>query len=281
MPRQARTKSFSGIYHCILRGIDKQDIFLDNQDRRKFMGEIKKTKEKYEYDIYAYCLMDNHVHMLIRDVHENLSKIMQSLAVCYATYFNKKYERVGHLFQNRYFSKNVENQEYLLTLLRYIHQNPYDMERYLWSSYREFLYEGELVDKQFVLSLFADDIEKAKMEFFRFVTYRNRNNMLQDTINCEMVKELPDSQVVNIIQDITGNKNILKIKEYNKLKRDTYIKELLNIEGISSNQLARILGLNRKMIQRIRKDVSHLGQNVPEGNVPNGTKEVAKSGEGK
>lgn len=274
MPRSARTKSCNGIYHCIYRGIDKQDIFLDNQDRRKFLEEMRKTKEKYEYKIYAYCLMDNHVHMLIRDEKNVIGKIMQSLAVGYASYFNKKYERIGHLFQNRYLSKNVENLEYFLTLHRYIHQNPYDMEHYIWSSFREYLYESDLVDTEFTLKIFGKTENIAKEKFAMFVTKRNKRTMLKEMKDCEMVKELADSQVIEIIKNVTDSENIFKIKEFSKEKREEYIRKLLEIEGISKPQLARILGLNKKMIQRIKVDMSQTGQNVPMGTVPNGTKEV-------
>ena len=104
MPRVARGKSCTKVYHIILRGNDKQDIFFDNQDYIKFIKEIVNTKEKYNYDLYAYCLMTNHVHMVIYDKESVLSKIMQSLEVAYSSYFSKKYEKVGHLFQNRFLS---------------------------------------------------------------------------------------------------------------------------------------------------------------------------------
>ena len=93
MPRYAREyqKSYSNVYHVILRSINQQEIFYDNADRSKFLKSLKESKEKYQYDLYAYVLMDNHVHLLIMDKGDNLSKIVQSLATSYALYFNKKY----------------------------------------------------------------------------------------------------------------------------------------------------------------------------------------------
>ena len=105
MPRSARETSNTKVYHIILRGNVKQDIFYDEQDYRKFIKEIKETKEKYQYILYSYCLMPNHVHMVLYDKNESLSKIMQSLEISYSKYFCKKYEKVGHLFQNRFLSK--------------------------------------------------------------------------------------------------------------------------------------------------------------------------------
>ena len=89
MPRSIRKISKTKVYHVILRGIDKQDIFVEEQDYNKFIKEIQKTKEKYKYELYAYCLMSNHIHMIIYDKNEQLSKIIQSLAISYSLYFNK------------------------------------------------------------------------------------------------------------------------------------------------------------------------------------------------
>ena len=145
MPRSCREnqKSYTGVYHVILRGINQQEIFYDNTDRRKFLKCIKETKEKYYYDLYAYVLMHNHVHLVIMDKEDKLSKVIQSLAISYALYFNKKYNRIGHVFYNRFKSKYVENLPYLLNIIRYIHFNPEksgicQYSKYYWSSYHEY-----------------------------------------------------------------------------------------------------------------------------------------------
>ena len=144
MPRMARKVSKTKVYHVILRGNDKQDIFLDNQDYKKFLKEVKNTKEKYGYELYAYCLMTNHAHLVIYDKNDKLSKVIQSLDVSYSGFFSKKYEKVGHLFQNRFLSKEVETKEYLMQVCRYVHQNPEKakiskIDRYQWSSFREYI----------------------------------------------------------------------------------------------------------------------------------------------
>ena len=96
MPRMARKVSSTKVYHVIFRGNDKQDIFFDIKDYKKMMKEIVKTKEKYQYEIFAYCLMTNHVHLILYDRNNNISKAMQGLIVSYSSYFGKKYEKVGH-----------------------------------------------------------------------------------------------------------------------------------------------------------------------------------------
>ena len=159
MPRMARKESSTKVYHVILRGNDKQDIFFDEQDYKKFIEELKNTKEKYECELYAYCLMTNHVHLVIYDKNNMLSKFMQSLEVTYSAYFSKKYGKTGHLFQNRFLSKVVETREYLMQVCRYVHQNPVKakistVDKYKWSSFKEYLYEEKIVSTKMLLSLF-------------------------------------------------------------------------------------------------------------------------------
>ena len=93
MPRLSRKFSYSKVYHIIVKGIDSQNIFYDNQDRKVFLKYLLETKKQFEYQIYAYCLMVNHVHLIIRVNDEFLSKSIQGLLVKYVSYFNKKYDR--------------------------------------------------------------------------------------------------------------------------------------------------------------------------------------------
>lgn len=273
MARKARQRGLTGIYHCIIRGIDKQDIFLDNQDRKKFLKEMVNTKQQYEYKLYAYCLMDNHVHLMLEDTKNKLDKIMQSITIRYSSYFNKKYDRVGHLFQNRYLSKVVDNERYLLVLQRYIHQNPPNMQTYRWSSYGEYIYEANIVDIKFILNKFGNNKNNSIEEFIKFTAKKKVKYNAEEMKQFEMEKSLPDSAVISIIKEATGIENVLKIKEYCKEIRDEHIRKLLRIKGISQIQLARILGVDKKIVQRAGKNLSPMGQSDPLRNVPNGSKE--------
>ena len=98
MPRKSREKSISGIYHCILRGINKQDIFFEDQDYFKFLKILKKTKDLYQYKLYSYVLMPNHIHLEIKDEKNNLSKFMHSMQLAYVSYFNKKYNHLHKIY---------------------------------------------------------------------------------------------------------------------------------------------------------------------------------------
>ncbi len=124
MPRQARKKSESGIYHIMLRGINQQQIFEDEEDNTKFIQVLKDCKAVSEYKILAYCLMGNHVHILIKIEKEPIEQVFKRICGRYVYWYNVKYQRVGHLFQDRFKSEPVEDDAYLMTVIRYIHQNP-------------------------------------------------------------------------------------------------------------------------------------------------------------
>ena len=252
MPREARTKSGTNVYHSIIRGINKQKIFLDSQDTTKIMKELKEAKEKYKYELYAYCIMQNHLHLLIKDK-DNINKIMHRIMLQYSMYFNKKYERTGHLFQNRYLSKPVETDSYLITLQRYIHQNPYKMESYEWSSYRDYLGRGGITDIDFILNIFNNDRKKALEEFKNFTKYKLHKYTVSDIKDYEMDTKLPDEQVIKLITNRLGISNIDELKKYNVTIRNNYIREILQTDEIKVMQLSRVTGIDKKIISEIKK----------------------------
>lgn len=159
MARKPRLKSESGINHIMLRGINKQDIFLDDEDYRRFLKTMLDAKKKSNFEIYAFCLMSNHIHLLLNEKDNDISTIVKQIACSYVYWYNKKYERVGHLFQDRFRSEPVDNDEYLLTVLKYIHHNPLKAnlvkkcDDYTYSSYKLYFTDSALIDKQFILSI--------------------------------------------------------------------------------------------------------------------------------
>lgn len=259
MPRIARDYNKLKVYHTIIRGIDKQDIFYSEKDRIKFIEIIKGTKEKYNYELYAYCLMDNHVHLVIYDRKEEISKIMQSVQISYASYFNKKYERIGHLFQDRFLSKKVEDREYLKMLCRYIHQNPLKSgiaktEDYKWSSYKGYLKFNKLIDTRLLLSIFSENVEEAKDEFVKFHNASiedNKQNELNDMIEYEMYEKMSDEEVRKYVCEILEINNVHEILRFNKEIRNENLLKLKCLKNISIRQLARVIGINRKIIERL------------------------------
>lgn len=249
MPRTNRKISFNNTYHIMLRGINKQNIFNDNLDRNKFLRALKETKERYQYKLYAYCLMNNHVHLLICDSKQKISSIIQSLAIKYSLYFNKKYDRVGHLFQNRYKSKCVENKRYLLNLIRYIHQNPEKAnlattKDYRWSSFKEYFSKSTFIDESDILELFDFNINQFTTFNLKYV-----DNHIEE-LEFEFLNKFDDKRATQIIKEKLNILNLEEIVSYNVILRNNYIKNMKNIEGISSAQISRILNLNRKIVER-------------------------------
>ncbi|WP_404330329.1 transposase [Mesobacillus maritimus] len=108
MPREARQKSTSGVYHVMLRGANRQEIFHDDEDRMKFLNCLKKYKGIAKFNLYAWCLMDNHVHLLLKEGEEELATTMKRIGVSYVSFYNWKYCTTGHLFQDRFKSECVE-----------------------------------------------------------------------------------------------------------------------------------------------------------------------------
>jgi len=144
MPRILRTDMNYPYYHIISRGNQKQAIFKKEDDFAVYLALLKKAKRKYQILIHSYCLMPNHVHMLIKtESSSNMSKFMQWINRGYAAHFNVTYEKTGHLWQGRFISKPILKEKYLLDCVNYIETNPIradiikDMANYQWSSYKE------------------------------------------------------------------------------------------------------------------------------------------------
>ena len=123
MARRPRI-NLAGWHHVINRGVDRGDVYRSDEDKEKFLSILCKACHDYRVNVHDYCLMDNHYHLLVETTSDNLSLFMRQLSSNYAIYFNKRYHRTGHLWQGRYQSWYIVNQEYLYSLFRYIEHNP-------------------------------------------------------------------------------------------------------------------------------------------------------------
>ena len=121
MPRKARQKSSTGVYHVMLREINRQTIFEEDEHKSKSIETLAKYKKVSSFELYAYCLMDNHVHLLVKEMGESISTALKRISSSYVYWYNMKYERCGHLFQELFKSENVEDDACFTTVLRYIH----------------------------------------------------------------------------------------------------------------------------------------------------------------
>lgn len=249
-----RGKSVLETYHIMTRGVNKQNIFWDDDDRRIFLQYLVETKKKYDFKLYAYCLMSNHVHLVIKEEKHKKSKVMQSLNCKYAKYMNKKYEREGHLFQNRYLSKPINTLEYLFKVQRYIHQNPEkskicSTEKYMWSSYKDYIKGSGITDTEYILKLFSTQYEEAVN---KFIQYNHENIFEDDEFEYEFKNRLEDYELINIIKQKYNINSIYELQKYNNSILKNIIKEIKTIKGTSNIQIARVLGIERKKIERLK-----------------------------
>ena len=134
----------------MLRGNNRERIFIDEEDKIRIIDTLEKTKKAEGYFLYAYCVMDNHIHLIIKEGKDPIARIVKRIAASYSYYFNKKYKRIGHVFQERYKSESIEGESYLLSAIRYVHQNPIKpgigtIEGYKWSSYRDYTGNGRRI----------------------------------------------------------------------------------------------------------------------------------------
>lgn len=252
MSKKLREFSNSKVYHIIIKGIDDGTIFYDDEDRNVFLNKLKITKKKFKYKILAYCLMSNHVHLVILIENENLSKGIQSLIIRYASYFNRKYDRRGPFVQNRFNSKKVENQRYFLEVCRYVHRNPEKAgiektDKYKWSSYQEYIKKEKIIDKKILMHYLDNNINN-------FISYTNKNETKQEInrlAEFEMIRKLNDDIVVRIILDKLKFSSVDEIINYFKNEKNhDKIKILKEIQGTNVTQIARVIRINRRLVEK-------------------------------
>ena len=180
MPRQARLDMPGALHHIMIRGINKSDIFIDDEDCLKFLERLGKNILKARCSVYAWVLMNNHVHILFKSGERGISEVMRRVLSWYAQYFNHKHKRSGHLFENRYKSILCEEDRYLLALVRYIHLNPVragmvkginGLDKFRWSGHRAFIGKAnyEWMDKKYVLEQFSNKKKIAIKEYNKFI----------------------------------------------------------------------------------------------------------------
>ena len=245
MPRNAREKSKTGYFHLIIRGNNRQVLFEDEEDYKFFIKRMGVCCRETGVRIGAYCLMENHVHMLVNDPEDAVGKMMLRLNVGYARYYNGKYERCGHLFQGRYLCEPVENDLYLLTVFRYILNNPRKAgicpaSEYRWSSYKAFFREKTSMDLGFVKDRFRTD------EAYReFIGEENEDVCLEDRLD----KSNPDAKALAVIRDCLGVRSGSEVQKMGKKERNEALRRLKE-EGLSTRQIERLTGIGRNTIYR-------------------------------
>lgn len=257
MPRKPRIISSTGIYHVILRSVNQQIIFEEDKDFIKYLFILSDCKTKFDVDIFAYCLMDNHIHLLLHSAPDSLSNFFQSVGSRFVHWYNAKYKRYGHLFQERFHSKPVENDEYYLTTLIYIHNNPVTAglcklpSEYHWSSYNAFY--GE---KNNLLTLsFSYEIAGSKDALQHYFA-ANSNRQIVFPQKFDLILNdhyLTDEYALKLFKSITQLDSPFEIVNLSKAKRNEYIR-ILRSNRLSISQISRITGISTSTVKRLTKD---------------------------
>lgn len=255
MVRYARERSESGIYHVVMRGINQQDIFCDGEDYQQFLATIKRVKAD-RFELYGYCLMSNHIHLLIHEKSEEIHQVMKRVGTSYALCYNQKYFRTGHLFQGRYKSECVENEKYLLTVIRYIHNNPVKArvankpEDYRWSSIHAYYGENEylngLTNAGYILGIFSEVRPKAIRRFHEHMGKEANDTCLDD----ERKLRKTDEEMRTEIEANMNGIPVTALQNMERPGRNEILRRIKAIEGATIRQIARITGLNYNIIFR-------------------------------
>lgn len=177
MARKARVKNAGAVYHVIQRGNNQEYVFQEPRDKNYLLKQLRELKLGMGFKVYAYVIMDNHYHLMLQTLGEDLNKVMQRLNSKYGSYYNNCYERSGHVFQGRYKSSIILDERYLFTVLWYIHHNPVragitgSVSEYHWSSdriYRKNITNG-LVDVGYIMDRFSLNRAQANARYRQFM----------------------------------------------------------------------------------------------------------------
>lgn len=259
MPRFARRVSSTGIYHVVVRGVNRQKIFLDEEDCHQYLLTLLKIFKEEGAVLLGYCLMGNHLHLLIYVHSVNiLSLVMKRIGTGYAWWFNKKYKRTGHLFQGRFKSEPVEDDRYLLVVIRYIHLNPVKAglvrkpEAYRWSScatyYGKRDYLTGLTGTDPILSLFDAGKSEAIQDFRRFM---GEDSSTDRCLGDDQPAVRPnDSELQREIVKLLGNRPVGELQKMGRKERNLFLRRVKKIEGCTLRQIARVTGLGYNIIYR-------------------------------
>ena len=249
MPRQRRVKGLTGIYHVMLRGVNRQQIFQDDEDYQMLLYALGKNVREKRCLLYAYCLMGNHMHFLLLENTEELAVVMKRISCSFVYHYNKKYGRIGPLFQERYRSLPVDEEMYFIRTFHYIHENPVKAglceraEAYPYSSLQEYL-SGKtglgLCELDDVLPVLGGREELLQPEGY----------IGPDPAEIEMQHRMTDQEAMELLQMVSGCQNLIEFQRKPiEEKRSTIV--LLHKKYVNLRQLAQLTGMSMGVIRSI------------------------------
>jgi REP element-mobilizing transposase RayT len=244
----------------MLRGINQTQLFYDDEDRMAFLGRVERYKHECGFLLYAYCLMGNHVHLLLQPGDVTLAKVMQRLTLSYSSWFNNRYDRSGYLFQGRFRSEPINGDAYFLAVVRYIHNNPVQIGESInsWTSYGDYMDTPVLVDTDFVLSLFDADTSKARRLLDEFLQAAVQSGPDASNGDASSILDMPtaprlrrpsDAEAIELIKAIASIDTCIALSHKGGDARNKYLAALKQ-KGLSVRQLSRLTGINRGIVQK-------------------------------
>ena len=258
MAREARKESKTGYYHVMMRGNNKSMIFIQPKEKQYFKEQLQYQVDDGNISIVAYCFMDNHVHLLIHSDLQTMTEALKWINIKFAGRYNHKYDRVGHVFQDRYKSEVINTVEHLLQAIRYIHNNPVKAKMvtkvsdYSWSSYKSYTEnEDKLIsseDKQMIMDLFSGSI----VQFKKFHLEEEKNEFLEIQEDLERERE---EKAMRIIRKYCEKYGIIDEKELgNKIDiLEEVVIELLISSHFPHRRIAELTGITRGKVHSIAK----------------------------
>ena len=249
MPHTARKKSASGFYHVVPKGQGDQIIFDCDSDRQKYIRLLKEAKTETDVRIHAYCLMNNHIHLILEDENNSMSEALKYVHERYGAYFADKTGRKGGIIHNPFWSEPIEADSYLLCAIRYVHANPVaagicPASAYRWSSVRDYLDRNKngITDTERVLDLLGG-VEG----FIQFS--QSQNLTLLPFAGSKLKRHITDDEAKRVARLVVGE-NVGHLKTCDASIRTEAVRTL-GERGFSVQQIARISGLGRREITRI------------------------------
>ena len=247
MSRIPRSRSASGFYHVITQGNGKQILFEDKNDHIRFLNLLKKYCPMMSVTICAYCLMDNHVHLLLKDNEGKLSEFMHRIGLCYAKYYNKKYDHCGHVFRGPFRSFPVNTERAFRAVYRYILRNPEKANickssRFPWSSYKFHGKRNSFMDTTMAVHLIG-----ARTNFEHFMGC-DPDEEYEEFIDHKKPGR-DDSWALKVMRRCLS---IVSGSEIRKMNREDRRRAILILKdrGLSERMISRLTGINRTVVHK-------------------------------
>jgi len=258
MGRVARLESDTGYYHVIARGNNKEMIFRHPLEKQYFLGELQNRVDEGDISILSYCVMDNHIHLLINADLDLMAEALKRTNIKFAMRYNTKYDRVGHVFQGRYKSEVINTDQYLLGVIRYIHNNPVKAEivseagDYKWSSYKAYIGKKDSLINPEELEMIMNMFNGSTKLFEQFHLEEDMIEFLEIKEDLERQREERAKRILDNYCNKYGVKDIEQLYDNRNVIEEIVI-ELIQLTKLSHRRVAEIVGINRGRVHNIAR----------------------------